>query len=260
MDIRLARGRNDRVWLWIAILVALSLLALLAAMVFGDATERAGRSQVGANASFQRAPVLPTEIEPFEEIAKLEDRELGRLLRLTGVAESPVRANAVWVRTPGGRRILVRFEPDPPEGTLRGIYAGAGLRVNGYLMKVSRAEFDVWMDTLGVRLPRPKPGVKFGDLPDSNFAKIDSLFIKDYYISVRPEGVRAGSATVPAARPDSPAAAALGLTPAAPGSSASSDTRTQTPARSNDVAEEADDEDEAPVTVPTPPDTSPGVP
>jgi hypothetical protein len=256
MDIRLARGRNDRVWLWIAILVALSLLALLAAMVFGDATETAGRSQVGANASFQRAPVLPTEIEPFEELENLEDRELGRLLRLTGVAESPVRANAVWVRTPGGRRILVRFEPDPPAGTLRGIYAGAGLRVNGYLMKVSRAEFDVWMDTLGVRIPRPKPGVKFGDLPDSNFAKIDSLFIKDYYISVRPEGVRAGSATVPAARPDSPAAAALGLTP---DSAAASGTRSQAPTRPDEAAD-GPEEDEAPVTLPAPPDTSSGVP
>ncbi|HYJ81179.1 MAG TPA: hypothetical protein VEW03_16310, partial [Longimicrobiaceae bacterium] len=116
----------------------------------------------------------------------------GRVLRLSGWAESGVRRNAVYVRAADGRRILVRFEPEPPEGALRGIYAGGAVDMNGYLQKLSRAEFDVWMDTLRVVVPRPRPGVKFGDLPDSSFARVDSLFVKDYYLSVRPEGLRPG--------------------------------------------------------------------
>ena len=47
MDIRLVRGRNHRVWLWIGALVGLSVALLAAALLFGDATE--GRvTQVGA--------------------------------------------------------------------------------------------------------------------------------------------------------------------------------------------------------------------
>src|SRR5918998_153898 len=127
MDIRLVRGRNHRIWLWTAVLVGLSLLALLTAYVFGDATEATRIANVGASSTFgaDRAPVLPVEVD-------------------------------------------------------------------GYLSKLSRTEFDVWMDTLRFAVPRPKPGVKFGDLPDSNFARIDSLFIKDFYLSVRPEGIHPG--------------------------------------------------------------------
>ncbi|HEX2202988.1 MAG TPA: hypothetical protein VHG91_06810 [Longimicrobium sp.] len=214
MDIRLVRGRNHRVWLWIGGLVGLSLVLLGGAMLFGDATE--GRAtQVGADANFgaERAPVVPVVTEEFGEVRELEDRELGRVLHLSGWAESPARANALWVRSADGRRILVRFEPDPPEGALRRFTPGAGVSVSGYLTKISRVEFDVWMDTLGVRLPRPKPGVKFGDLPDSNFARVDSLFVKDYYISVRPEGIQASR---PAPPPAPAAAPATGVRPAAP--------------------------------------------
>lgn len=244
MDIRLVRGRNHRVWLWVGGLVALSVALLGAALLFGDATE--GRAtQVGADANFgaDRAPVVPVVTEEFGKVRELEDRELGRVLHLTGWAESPVRANAVWVRSSDGRRILVRFEPDPPEGALRRIGPGSGVSMNGYLTKISRVEFDVWMDTLGVRIPRPKPGVKFGDLPDSNFARVDSLFIKDYYISVRPEGIAAARlAPPPAAAPSTglrPAGADSAAAPAAtppPPAPVRTDSVARTPAPADTVS------------------------
>ena len=131
----------------------------------------------------------------------LDTRELGRLVHLRATAETGVRGNAVWVRTPTGRRILVRFEPDPPATALRGLGPGSALDVNGYVQKISRAEFDLWTDSLNVVIPRPRPGTKFGDLPDSGFAKIDSLFIKNFYVSVRPEGLRHSRSTA-SMRPD----------------------------------------------------------
>lgn len=201
MDIRLTRGRNHRVWLWTALIVGTAALALLAAALFGDPTTKGTVHGVGAAANFgkDRAPVQPVVIEPFENVKRLTDRELGRIVNMTGTAESGVRRAAVYVRTPSGRRILVRFEPTPTPEQLGGIVNGGGVNVNGYLMKISRAEFNVWMDTLGVVIPRPKPGVKFGDLPDSNFMRIDSLFVKDYYISVRPEGIGRPGAAPPMA-------------------------------------------------------------
>lgn len=206
MDIRLTRGRNQRVWLWTVGIVGLGALAMAAAMLFGDPTEHPRGPGVGAAAHFgaDRAPVLPVVIEQFERMGELTDRELGRLVHLTGTAESGVRRSAVYVRTPQGRRILVRFEPAPEPGELRGIVNGGGVDVTGYVQKISRAEFNVWMDTLGVVIPRPPPGVKFGDLPDSNFIRVDSLFIKEFYVSVRPEGIgRRGATPTPAdsARP-----------------------------------------------------------
>jgi hypothetical protein len=203
MDIRLTRGKNHRVWMWVSLIVGASVAAMLAAAVFGDKTKGGTVRGVGANANFgkDRAPVQPVVIESFQEVKRLTDRELGRIVNLTGTAESGVRRSAVYVRTPTGRRILVRFEPTPTPEQLRGIFNGGGVNVNGYLMKISRAEFNVWMDTLGVVIPRPKPGVKFGDLPDSNFMRVDSLFVKDYYVSVRPEGIgRPGVAPPVAAR------------------------------------------------------------
>ena len=53
------------------------------------------------------------ETQAFETLLPLDNRELGRLVHLRATAESGVRGNAVWVRTPTGRRILVRFEPEP---------------------------------------------------------------------------------------------------------------------------------------------------
>jgi hypothetical protein len=203
MDIRLVRGRESRVWLTVTLLAGAGVLILVAVAVLGgDATMRAKR-QVGAAANFgaDRGAVLPMETEPFETLLPLDTRELGRLVHLRATAESVTRGNAVWVRTPTGRRILVRFEPEPPASALRGIGPGSLVDVNGYVQKVSRAEFDMWMDSLNVVIPRPRPGTKFGDLPDSGFAKIDSLFIKNFYVSVRPEGLRRGRTTA-SLRPD----------------------------------------------------------
>ncbi|HYW09963.1 MAG TPA: hypothetical protein VE913_23560 [Longimicrobium sp.] len=199
MDIRLVRGRTQRLWAWTGTIIAVMLVAWGSAFVFGDATNRPGR-QVGAKANFgaDRAQVVPMQTEPFETALPLEDRELGRMLRLTGTSESQMVRNAIWVRTNTPRRwILVRFEPAPEKGTLRPYYPGAAVNVEGYLQKISRAEFDAWIDSLGVGLPRPTPGVKFGDLPDSGFTRIDSLFIRNFYISVRPEGAGTGATGSP---------------------------------------------------------------
>jgi hypothetical protein len=217
MDIRMVRGRESRAWLWVTVLALASALLLVAAAVFGDSTMSQKR-KVGALAGFggDRAPVLPMETQRFESLLPLDTRELGRLVHLTATAESRQRNHAVWVRTPGGRRILVRFEPEPPAGALRALGPGSRLEVNGYLQRVSRAEFDMWMDTLGVRIPRPRPGAKFGDVPDSGFAKIDSLFIKDFYVSVRPEGLR-GVRSTTELRPDT--SLATPTFPAVPGDS-----------------------------------------
>jgi hypothetical protein len=207
MDIRMARPRGSRVWLWVGSLAGAAVLVWAAStFVFGDATQRTGERAVGAEANFggERAPVLPMQPEPFESLLPLEARELGRLVRLRGVAESPVRGDAVWVRAARQRRILVRFEPSP-EGPVP-VRMGAPLDVEGYLQRMSRAELATWLDTLGVVLPRPRPGSKFGDLPDTTFAQIDTLFVREYYVSVRPWGLnpsaREGAAPLAAARPE----------------------------------------------------------
>jgi hypothetical protein len=106
-----------------------------------------------------------------------------------GVAESGVRVNSVWVRTTDGYRILVRFEPAPEPEQLRRIGPGSSVDFDGYLNAIALAEFHQIVDSLGVRIPRPPPARKFGDLPDPGFARVDSLFIKNYYVSVRPEGI-----------------------------------------------------------------------
>jgi hypothetical protein len=206
MDIRLVRGRNQRLWIWTLAIVAVALAVWASAFVLGDATDRPG-VQVGAKANFgaDRAQVVPMQSEAFESALPLEDRELGRLLRINGTAESRTVRNAVWVRTANPRRwILVRVEPVPKGKAIQPYYPGSAVQLQGYLQKISRAEFDAWIDSLDVGLPRPTPGVKFGDLPDSGFIRIDSLFIRDYYISVRPEAVRGGlvaAARVPTPRP-----------------------------------------------------------
>jgi hypothetical protein len=203
MDIRLVRGRESRVWLTVLLLAGAGVLVLVGVAVLGgDATMRAKR-QVGAAANFgaDRAPVLPMQTQAFETLLPLDTRQLGRLVHLRATAETGVRGYAVWVRTPQGRRILVRFEPEPPATALRGLGPGSVVDVNGYVQKISRAEFDMWTDSLNVPIPRPRPGTKFGDVPDSGFAKIDSLFIKNFYISVRPEGLRHSRSTQ-SLRPD----------------------------------------------------------
>jgi hypothetical protein len=203
MDIRLVRGRESRVWLWVGLIAGAGVLVLVLVSVLGGDATMAAKRQVGAAANFgsNRAPVLPMQTQAFETLLPLDTRELGRLVHLRATVENGVRGNAVWVRTSNGRRILVRFEPAPPGTALRGLGPGSVLDVNGYVQKISRAEFDLWTDTLNVVIPRPKPGTKFGDLPDSGFAKIDSLFIKNFYVSVRPEGLRHSRSTA-SLRPD----------------------------------------------------------
>ncbi|HEX2093840.1 MAG TPA: hypothetical protein VHG28_15665 [Longimicrobiaceae bacterium] len=202
-DIRLVRPRGSHVWLWTGGLIVVSLLILAFSAFFGDPTEAARNRQVGAKANFgaDRPPVIPVAATPFESLVTLSEGNVGLLVRLTGTAESRVVGNAVWVRAVGGRRILVRFEP-PPE-TRVPLFPGSTVSLDGYIQRIARAELNVWLDSLGVALPRPRPGVKFGDLPDSGFMRIDSLFVKNYYVSVRPEGIvrgRQGGAGGPGGR------------------------------------------------------------
>ena len=210
-DIRLVRPRGSYVWLLVGGLIAASLAVLLFTWFAGDPTEAARTNQVGARANFgsARAPVIPVAPTPFEAVSELSEDDLGRLVRLTAVAESRLAGNAVWVRAAGGRRILVRFEPPPPEGTRIPIYPGAAVSLDGYIQKIARAELKVRLDSLGVRLPRPTPraGGKFGDIPDSGFIRIDSLFVKNFYISVRPEAIPGVS---PTAAPPAGAGAGTG--------------------------------------------------
>ncbi|HEV2150432.1 MAG TPA: hypothetical protein VGR37_23735 [Longimicrobiaceae bacterium] len=202
-DIRLVRPRGSHLWLLIGGLVTVALAVLAFSLFFGDPTEAAETARVGARADFgaKRAPVIPVEPTPFEAVSQLSEADLGTLVRLTGVAESRVAGNSLWVRSAGGRRILVRFEPPPPEGTRLGIVPGGAVRLDGYIQKIAQAELKVRLDTLGVRLPRPTPrvGGKFGDLPDSGFLRVDSLFVKGFYVSVRPEALPgAGAPAAPA--------------------------------------------------------------
>lgn len=187
-DIRLVRRRGSQVWIWTGLLAAVGLLIWGSAIFFGDPTERQPR--VGAGVDFgERAPVLPLESEPFTSLVPLAPRDLGRLVRLSGTVESRVVRGNLWVRADDGRRILVRVEPLPTDMVIS-LAPGRRLEVEGYLENISRAEFTAWMDSLGVRVPRPPPAPRFGQQPDPAYARIDALFIKNYYISVRPEQLR----------------------------------------------------------------------
>lgn len=190
-DIRLVQPRAGRLWLWMGGLALIGVLLWASKFVVGDATDPERARGVGAAAGFgeTRAPLIPMPAEPFDEVNPIETRDLGRLVQLRGVLESPVRANAAWVRASGGRRILIRFEPPPDSGVLRRFGPGSSIDLPGYMAKISQAEFEVWLDTLNVSIPRPPPGRKFGDLPDPSFARLDSLFVKTYYVSVRPEAL-----------------------------------------------------------------------
>jgi hypothetical protein len=191
-DIRLARPRGTRVWLWTGVLAFIGIALWASAFFVGDATAPEEEPRVGAGLDLgaTRPAVLPAQSVPLQTLTPLDQRDLGRLVRLTGVAESVVRENAVWVRTAGGRRMLVRFEPAPPETLTSRFRPGSTLDLDGYLASISRAEFEVWMDTLNVRIPRPPPAARFGNLPDPAFARVDSLFIKNFYVSVRPEALQ----------------------------------------------------------------------
>ena len=193
----MARPRGSRIWLWTGLLAALGLALWSSAFIFGDATEE--QHGVGADLDLgaERAPVLPALAIPFQTVRPLQDRDLGQLVHLSAVAETRVRASAMWVRSQGGRRILVRFEPAPPPEAVARFGPGSRVELDGYVEKISVAEFGMWMDTLRVAVPKPPPGRKFGDLPDPGFARVDSLFVKSYYISVRPEALSASPGAAP---------------------------------------------------------------
>jgi hypothetical protein len=191
-DIRLVQSRGARVWPVMGGFAVVGALLWASAFLFGDATAPDELPRVGAAADFGavRGPVLSVEAIPFASLTPLMTRDLGRLVSLSGTVESRVAAGSVWVRTPEGYRILARFEPMPDAETLRGIGPGSSVSFRGYLQTIALAEFRQVIDSLNVQVPRPPPARKFGDLPNPAFARVDSLFIKNYYVSVRPEGVR----------------------------------------------------------------------
>lgn len=194
-DIRLVQGSGARVWFLVSALAVAALLAWASAFMVGDATAPDELPRVGAAANFgaNRPSVPPIDPVPFERLTPIQTRDRGRLVQVDGVAESGVALNSVWVRTNEGFRVLVRFEPAPPQSALEGIYPGASLVLTGYVQNIALAELQQVLDSLGVGLPRPPPARKFGDLPDPAFARIDSLYIKEYYVSVRPEGIPGNS-------------------------------------------------------------------
>ncbi len=191
-DIRLVRPRGSRVWIWTGALALVALLFWAAATFLGDPTDPVDRPRIGADADFgaERTPVLPPQAAPFTAVVPLERGDLGRLVHYTGTIESRVVSNAAWTRSPDGWRILVRFEPPPPDDALARIRPGARIDVEGYVQNLSRAEFEVWADTLNIALPRPPPDLRFGQAPSPEFLRLDSLNIREYYISVRPEGLQ----------------------------------------------------------------------
>src|SRR5215203_3638670 len=97
-DIRLARPRANRLWLYVGGLAALGFALWASAFVVGDATDPADAPKVGAQMTFEeeRTPVLPAQATPFQALETLQTRDLGRLVRLTGVVDSRVAANAAW--------------------------------------------------------------------------------------------------------------------------------------------------------------------
>lgn len=189
-DIRLARPPGSTAPIWIAALIGVALLVWGVAAFLGDPSDDAP-PRVGAAANFggERTAVIPMQPAAFASLVPLGEEDLGRLLRIRGSIVSPVRGNALWLVTPGGYRLLVRFEPAPPEGALARFAAGRTLEVNGYLTRISAAEFKVWADSLGLSLPQPPPGRKFGALPDPEFERMNAFYVRNYYVSVRPEAV-----------------------------------------------------------------------
>lgn len=190
-DIRLVRPRGSQVWLVTGAVASVALVVWAVATFFGDPTQPDEQPRIGAAADFgaNRAPVIPAQPTPLGALSPLRDRDLGRLVQFSAVTESRVVDRKTWVRTEDGRRILLRFDPEPPEGALGSIAPGRGINMEGYLARISEAEFKVWLDTLNVSIPRPPPGRKFGDLPSQEFLSRDSMYVKTFYISVRPEGI-----------------------------------------------------------------------
>lgn len=190
-----------------------TLLILLYSSFFGDPTDPANVRGVGAKANFGagRAAVVPMPSAPFEGVKPLTTRDLGRLVRVSGTAQTGVRGNAMWVRTDDGRRILVQFEPPPPAGAMARFAPNSRVILEGYLQDIALAEFTVKVDSLSVTIPRSDCELrskgaecKFGYLPDSTFARVDSLFVKNFYLSVRPDAIGRSSVSAAPAQPLTP--------------------------------------------------------
>jgi hypothetical protein len=192
-DIRLVRDRASQLWVWTGVLAAAGLLIWGSAIFFGDPTDPVQPQRVGAAAEFggERAPVLPIDPVSFDSLVPLSDRDLGRLVHLSGTVESRVVRGAAWVRADDGRRILIRVEPLAAEDFTLPVGSGGRLDVAGYLQSISRAELLAWLDSLNVALPRPPPAPRFGQLPDPAFRRIDAQYVRNYYVSIRPEQLNA---------------------------------------------------------------------
>lgn len=189
VDIRLVRLPESRVWMWTGALALLALGGYASTFFLEDPTDPGEMQRVGAQADFgaERAPVLPARPIPFASVRPVTEQDLGALVRVAGIAETPVRANAVFVRAEDDRRVLVRFEPAPAQNSEPEIAGGGTVELEGYLQRIALAEYRTWVqDTLGHRIPRPRAHHKFGWVPDDDFRAIDSLYIKSYYLSVRP--------------------------------------------------------------------------
>jgi hypothetical protein len=189
LDFRFVRGHGHRLWWTVGALAGLGALVWASAFVLGDPTQRSARIRVGAAANTgadRPAPVPPHPVR-FAALDSLDETDYGTYVELQATPESAVRGQAVWVRAEDGRRLLVRVEPPAADSARAAAVLARGGRWRGYLRPIARAEFELWMDSLGVVLPRPPAGVKMGELPDSNFLKVDRRIVKNVYLSIRPE-------------------------------------------------------------------------
>jgi hypothetical protein len=196
-DIRMVRPPSSKLWLWMGGLAALGILIWAGALVFGDPTEALEHRLIGQHMDVgaDRAPVIPPTPVPFADAIPLSEEDRGRFIVLAGVIEAGPAANAVWVRAAQNRRILARIEPMPPEAGRPPLRAGMAVELPGYVERIARTEFNALMDSLGVRIPRPPPGRKFGDLPPPEYLALDTLLVRTYYISVRPEALARSAAS-----------------------------------------------------------------
>jgi hypothetical protein len=190
-DIRMVRPPSSRLWLWMIALATAGILLWASALVFGDPTEDVEHRRIGQDMDVgaDRAPIIPPVPVPLSNALPLSEEDRGRYVLLQGVVEAGPSANTVWVRAAQNRRILARVEPLPAEAGRPALRAGTAVELPGYVERIALTEFNALMDSLGVRIPRPPPGRKFGDLPPPEFRALDSLLIRTYYISVRPEAL-----------------------------------------------------------------------
>lgn len=192
-DFRFVRGHGRRLWITVGLLAGVGTLVWASAFVLGDPTQRSAHVRVGAaaNTGADRPAVVPPHPVRFAALDSIDPTDYGIYVELVATPESAVRGQAVWARADDGRWILVRVEPPAADSARAAATLARGGRWRGYLRPIGRAEFDLWMDSLGVVLPRPPAGVKMGELPDSTFLKLDRRILKHVYLSIRPEDLLA---------------------------------------------------------------------